>query len=210
MDASDWDRRYRSADLVWGAAPNRFVAEETAGLPAGRALDVAAGEGRNAIWLAEHGWDVTATEFSTVAIDRGRRIAAERGTELHWVHADAREHVPDPSGFDLVVLAYLHLPAEEWRGVLGRAVRALAPGGRLVSIGHDRGNLVHGVGGPQDADVLHDADEITAAVAAAAETADIRLSVRRAGTVERAVEVEGRERTAVDTLVVADRAGEPA
>lgn len=208
MDANEWDDRYRSAELVWGAAPNRFVVEAVTGLPPGRALDVAAGEGRNALWLAERGWEVVATEFSAVAVERGRRIAAERGVGLTWVHADAREHVPDPGGFDLVVLAYLHLPAEEWRSVLERAVRALAPGGRLVSVGHDRANPTHGVGGPQDPDILHDAGEVTALLAAQARAAGLGLSIRRSDTVERPVEAEGGGRRALDALVIADRAGE--
>ena len=87
MDAARWDERYAATDLLWSAEPNRFVAENLADLPPGRALDLAAGEGRNAIWLARRGWDVTAADFSQVALDRGRRIAGE--TTVRWVCADA-------------------------------------------------------------------------------------------------------------------------
>lgn len=76
MEATEWDRRYAEQELVWSAGPNQFLVEEAAGLAPGRALDVAAGEGRNAVWLAERGWRVTAVDFSTVGIDKGRRIAA--------------------------------------------------------------------------------------------------------------------------------------
>jgi 2-polyprenyl-3-methyl-5-hydroxy-6-metoxy-1,4-benzoquinol methylase len=68
---AEWDLRYSGPDLVWGAGPNRFVTEETAALPAGRALDLGTGEGRNAIWLAERGWQVTAVDFSAAGLDGG-------------------------------------------------------------------------------------------------------------------------------------------
>ncbi|MDA8368723.1 MAG: class I SAM-dependent methyltransferase [Nocardiopsaceae bacterium] len=209
MDQDMWDERYRSSPLVWGAAPNRFVVEQTTDLPPGRALDVAAGEGRNAVWLAEQGWRVTATEFSPVAVERGRRIAAERGVDIDWVVADVREHVPEDGGYDLVLLAYLHLPHDEWARALGHAVHAMAPGARLVSIGHDRTNLDHGTGGPQDPAILHDAEQITADLSAAATAEGIPLRVSRAERVRRPVTVEGRTETAIDTLVVAHRPGEP-
>ena len=84
MDRHDWDARYAGEQLVWSAEPNRFLVAEVDGLPPGRALDVACGEGRNAIWLAEHGWMVTAVDFSAVAIDKGRRLAAARDVAVHW------------------------------------------------------------------------------------------------------------------------------
>ena len=79
MDRQGWNERYAAHDLVWGAEPNRFLAEELAALPAqGRALDLACGEGRNAIWLAKRGWQVTAVDYSSVAVERARRLAREQ------------------------------------------------------------------------------------------------------------------------------------
>src|SRR5690606_39971361 len=95
MDSKAWDERYRATGLVWGAGPNRFVVEQTEGLAHGRALDLAAGEGRNAVWLAERGWRVTAVDFSPVAVERGRRIAAERGADVEWAAADVRAYTQD-------------------------------------------------------------------------------------------------------------------
>lgn len=69
MDHRDWDARYAGRELVWTAQPNRFLVEETAALRTGRALDVACGEGRNAIWLAERGWRVTAVDFAAVGLE---------------------------------------------------------------------------------------------------------------------------------------------
>jgi len=143
VKAADWDARYAEHQMrhdrdgtLWGVEPNRFVARDLAGLPPGRALDLACGEGRNAIWLAERGWQVTAVDFSSVAIDRGRELAEHRGVTVDFVVADLLGWVPEPEHYDLVVLAYLQLPDDERRAVFGRAARAVAAGGHALPI-HD-------------------------------------------------------------------------
>src|SRR3954464_10105171 len=116
MDAAGWDERYAATDLVWSAEPNQFVAAESADLPSGRALDLAAGEGRNAIWLAQRGWTVTAADFSRVGLDKGRRLAEHAGVSdrIGWVLADATA-TDWAAEFDLVVVAYLQLAQSERR-----------------------------------------------------------------------------------------------
>lgn len=199
MDADAWDERYRSQDLVWSATPNEFVAAELSGKSPGRALDVAAGEGRNAVWLAEQGWQVTALDFSPVAVAKGRALAQQRGVSVHWVIADVTED-PWPQGpYDLVVVAYLQLPIPEEALVLARAGAAVAPGGMLLVVGHDRSNLERGHGGPSQPEVLLTAD----AVADAAERAG--LDVERAEVVAREVATDDGPREALDTLVLAGR-----
>ncbi|WP_406194264.1 class I SAM-dependent methyltransferase [Kitasatospora sp. NBC_01560] len=158
MDNRAWDERYAASELVWGAEPNRWVVRETAGLAPGRALDLAAGEGRNSIWLARQGWRVTGLDFSAVALDRAARLTAGLSAEvagrLTWRQGDARTF-PEPAGvYDLVVVAYLQLPADDRRAALRRAAAVLAPGGTLLVVGHDTTNLTEGVGGPQDPRVL--------------------------------------------------------
>ena len=164
MDARAWDERYAGTDLVWSSGPNHFVETEVAGLPPGRAVDLAAGEGRNAIWLAEQGWEVTAVDFSVVGLDKGRRLLAahERARDLRvvWVHHDVLTWDPDPVGHDLALLAYLQLPAEERRAAVRVAFSALTPGGHLVVVAHDSTNLTEGTGGPQDPSVLYTAEEV--------------------------------------------------
>lgn len=165
MDARDWDERYAAAELVWSVTPNQFVAQELAGLPPGRAVDLAAGEGRNAIWLAGRGWEVTAVDFSQVALDKGRRLAAEQPLEgsVTWVCADATTWRPDPrddAAYDLAVVAYLQLAADERRAAVRRAFGALRPGGTLLLVAHDSTNLAEGTGGPQDPAVLMTAEDV--------------------------------------------------
>jgi ubiquinone/menaquinone biosynthesis C-methylase UbiE len=198
VDRDAWDSRYRAAPgLVWTAEPNRFVVQELAGLPPGRALDLAAGEGRNAVWLAERGWRVTAIDFSSLAVERGRELARQRGVDVGWIVADVRHHPLPKAAFDLVLVAYLQLPAADLATVLTRAADALAPSGTVLVVGHDRRNLTEGVGGPQDPAVLYTPDEVVAALAG--------LRIQRADTVRRPVMVEATTVDALDTLVVAVR-----
>ena len=161
MDAGYWDERYTATDLVWSAEPNRFVAEVCADLPPGRALDLAAGEGRNAIWLAQRGWTVTASDFSQVGLDKGRRLADHAGVSdrVAWVLADATT-TDWPAEFDLVVIAYLQLGEAERRAAALRGFSALQSGGRFVWVAHDSSNLTEGTGGPPDPSVLMTADDV--------------------------------------------------
>lgn len=195
MRREDWDRRYAEHELVWSAGPNRFLVAEVEGLAAGRALDLACGEGRNAIWLATLGWEVTGVDFSEVAIRKGRDRAAREGVVVDFLCADLLEYEPDRSSFDLVLLLYFHLPPSELRTVLSRASSALVEGGTLLVLGHDRTNLTDGVGGPSDAGLLYTPDEIAAELPG--------LDVVKAERVLR--DVEGETRPAIDALVLARR-----
>jgi SAM-dependent methyltransferase len=194
MDASGWDERYRSADLVWGAPPNRFVAEEFADAPPGRALDLACGEGRNALWLASQGWQVTAIDFSPVAIEKARQLDT-RGL-VDWQVDDATTYTPTAE-FDLALICYLQLEATQRRSAIRAAAAALAPSGTLFVIGHDTRNLADGTGGPPDPRVLFTADDL------AGDLSGTGLRIDRAGEVLRPV--EGAARPAIDALLKAIR-----
>jgi SAM-dependent methyltransferase len=196
MDREDWDRRYDTAAFVWDVHPNRFLAEELPGAGSGRALDLACGEGRNAVWLAEQGWDVTGVDFSAVAVAKARQLAEGRGVQAEWLVEDVTVWEPPAAGFDLVVVCYLQLPEAERAAVMERARRALAPGGTFLLVAHDRSNLDRGWGGPQDPGVLPTPDEVTGALEG--------LRIVRAEVVERPVEVDGETRVALDTLVRAE------
>jgi SAM-dependent methyltransferase len=191
MDAHEWDERYAATSLVWSSGPNALFAQIVADLPAGRALDLACGEGRNALWLAERGWSVTAVDFSAVGVAKGRQLSQPRHVEVTWQVADVTSAELGSAEYDLVAVLYLHLTRAQSEAVLGRCARALAPGGTLVVIGHDRTNLTEGVGGPQDPDILHDPDELAGAVPT--------LRIERCERVRRPVD----DAYAIDTLLVA-------
>jgi len=208
MDATLWDDRYAASDLVWSAEPNATVATLTADLPPGRALDVAAGEGRNAIWLAERGWDADAVDFSPVGLDRAERLAAQRLSNAVAAGADVGRFraivadvtagwEPAPQAYDLVLVIFLHLPVQARAAAHRAAAAALAPGGLLVVLAHDRSNLAEGVGGPQDPAILPTPGEVVA------DLADTGLTVERAEVIARTV--AGADRPARDCLVLARR-----
>ncbi len=203
MGAEDWDERYEAGRL-WSLEPNRFFVVAVDGLPAGRAVDLACGEGRNALWLAQQGWRVTAVDFSEVAVERGRAVAADLGLELDWQVADLQTWDLGEQAWDLVAHVYLHWGAEEREPFLDRCAAAVAPGGRIVVIGHDRTNIEAGHGGPQDPGLLTTPDELKQRFC------DAGLTVERAEIVRRPVRVdigngETTEVKAIDHVVIATR-----
>lgn len=203
-DAAGWDRRYATPGYVWKTDPNCFLPGEVGSLVPGSAVDLACGEGRNAIWLATQGWRVTGVDFSVVGLDKGRSLAADRGVEVDWVAADVTTW-STPRTVDLVIVFYLHLPAAGRRSALGTAARAVAPGGTLLVVGHDLANLSDGYGGPQDPSVLYTPDDVVADVMAAGVEGFV---VERADRVARAVDHEGGRATAIDCLVRVRRGNE--
>jgi SAM-dependent methyltransferase len=190
MDAEQWDERYAATDMVWSAEPNTFVVALTRDLAPGTAIDLAAGEGRNALWLAEQGWQVTAVDFSAVAVERGR--ARPGGDRVDWQVADITTYAPGEQ-YDLVLLCYLHLPRTVMRRVLHHAASWVAPGGHLVVVGHAVRNLHEGTGGPGEADRLQD-EELYAEAAQ-------DLVVERLEEVER----DTPDGTAIDVVLRARR-----
>ena len=193
MEREDWNRKHEESELLFRAEPNRFLVAEVEGLPPDRALDLACGQGRNAVWLAERGWRVTGVDFSEVALARARRLAAARAVSVEWVPADLREYAPPAGAFDLVAVLYLHLTAPERRLVLGHAAAALAPGGTLLVVGHDLANLGTGAPGPSSPKVLFTPDDVVAELPG--------LRIERAEQVLRPVETEAGEVQAIDALV---------
>jgi SAM-dependent methyltransferase len=200
MDAADWNARYDTSELIWKGEPNQFLPPEVVGLTPGRALDLACGEGRNAVWLATQGWDVTGVDFAGVGLGKAEALAAQHGVSGTWVTADATSWEP-PHTYDLVVVFYLQLPADERGLALRTAVQALAPGGTFLLVCHDLLNLSEGHGGPQDARVLTTAEEVLDDLAAAELTLGVELVTERAERVDRVVATAEGDRTAIDTLV---------
>jgi SAM-dependent methyltransferase len=189
-----WDERHAGREPIESPEPDPSLARIAGEQAPGRALDLAAGDGRNAVWLAAHGWVVTAVDFSAVALERARASAARAGVTVDWVNADLLEWRPAPRSFDLVAIMFLHLPRDERRPVYAAAAEAVAPGGLLLVVGHDLANLTEGAGGPQDPEVLFTPPEIAADLAG--------FTVETAETVTRDL---GDGRRAIDAVVLARR-----
>lgn len=192
VDARAWDERYRDSELVWGGTANRFVVEHVADWPPGEAIDVGAGEGRNAVWLALNGWEVTAMDFSAVAMEKARELAFDAGVEIATVVGDALDYQP-PSQVDLVLLCYLQMPDAQQVRLLREAATWLRPGGRILVIAHDKSNVERGHGGPPDEGVCYSVDNTVAALS--------ELRIDLAEVAERPV----GDAVALDTVVIATR-----
>jgi SAM-dependent methyltransferase len=135
-DVAEWDARYAEADGIWSGNPNGALVSEVAGIPPGRALDVGCGEGADAVWLATHGWDVTALDVSQVALERAALHARQAAVQVRWVHAGLLEASLSPGAFDLVSAQYPVLrrtPTDEAERAL---LAAVAPGGTLLVVHH--------------------------------------------------------------------------
>jgi thioredoxin reductase/SAM-dependent methyltransferase len=166
---ADWDRRY-GGNPIWSGNPNGTLVREVTGTTPGRALDVGAGEGGDAVWLAEQGWRVTASDISTRGLDRVAGAAAARGLAIECLQADANAEQPFPTGaFDLVTAHYASIPrTPDGRGITGM-LAAVAPGGTLLVVGHDLAPMrtpvdTHAHSRPFDPDAYVRVDDVAAAI----------------------------------------------
>jgi SAM-dependent methyltransferase len=190
VEREDWNRRFEERGLVHGGEPDPTVVSEVERLEPGRALDLGCGQGRNGAWLVRNGWVVTGVDFSDVALEAAREAAPD----AQWSEADLREYEPAEAAYDLVLYAFVQLPADERRTVLRRAAAALAPGGTLLVVGHDLLNLTEGWAGPRDPGVLFTPDDVADEVP--------ELAVERAERVRRPVtDEDGRPHVQVDAVV---------
>jgi SAM-dependent methyltransferase len=195
--AEDWDRRWEGKALHVHGEPSAIVTDALEALEPGTALDLGCGSGRHAVLLAERGWQVTAVDFSDEALRQAREHARTRGVDVNWVHKDLLDYKP-PGSFQLVLVAYIHLPPHERRALLQRAGRAVAPGGVFLLVGHDSTNVGTGAPGPTNPTLLYAPWDIISELHG--------LEVERAERVRRPVELEdGRRVEAIDALVQARR-----
>jgi SAM-dependent methyltransferase len=139
MEARFWEEMYAGRDQVFSGAPNGVLVTEVTGMPAGRALDVGCGEGGDAIWLAEQGWQVTAIDVSPTALRRA--AAADHTGRVDWACADLTRTSPRAGAFDLVNAQYFHPARQLGEAPVRGLLDAVAPGGTLLVVGHDMADL---------------------------------------------------------------------
>jgi SAM-dependent methyltransferase len=162
-DEELWNERYRSSTHVWSGNPNPQLLTEVAALPPGRALDVGCGEGADAIWLAQQGWDVVAIDISSVALARAERHSRETDPHaahrIEWRQSDLVRHTPEPDAYDLVSAQFMQLPVRSRTELFDGLFASVRVGGTLLVVGHDPSDVDTGVRRPRR-DVLYGAGEI--------------------------------------------------
>ncbi|MBJ3775890.1 SAM-dependent methyltransferase [Acuticoccus mangrovi] len=152
-----WDERFAGEDYLFGTAPNVFLEQEVGRLPSGgRVLAVADGEGRNGVFLAEKGFDVTSLDSSAVGLEKARRLAQERGVSLHFVHADVATWDWPEASFDAVVAIFIQFAPPPMReAMFERMKAALRPGGVLLLQGYRPEQVDYGTGGPPNRENMY-------------------------------------------------------
>lgn len=151
-----WDERYQGEEYVYGTVPNDFLRSQVGNVPAGRVLCLAEGEGRNAVFLAEQGFSVTAVDQSSVGLAKAERLAAERGVEIETVVADLADFLIEPDAWDGIVSIFAHMPASARAHIHRQVVRGLRSGGALVLEAYRPEQLQYKTGGPPVVDMMMD------------------------------------------------------
>ncbi len=131
-----WDNTWAEIGAT-GSGADEILAEQIGHLTPGRALEVGCGMGENAVWLAKKGWQVTAVDYSTVAIEKGMQLAAEQDVSVDFVLDDASKYQPMGS-FDLITSFYIQLFPAQRAGMLANLTKGLAPGGTFLFVSHDK------------------------------------------------------------------------
>ncbi len=152
--ADFWNKRYAHAEYAYGTAPNDYLAKVVTRIPRGPVLCLAEGEGRNAVFLAAKGYDVTAIDLSSVGLEKARSLAATRGVTLRTVQADLADFVIEPGAWNGIVSIWAHVPPDVRRDLHRRIVEGLAPGGALVLEAYTPDQIALGTGGPPDARMM--------------------------------------------------------
>ena len=156
QDVADfWNQRFSAEDYIYGTAPNDFLAQHYRQIPAGgRVLSLGEGEGRNAVFLARQGYQVTAVDAAEQGLIKIRRLAAQHGVEVATIHADLEEFCIEPGQWDGIISIFCHLPASLRQRVNAHIVAGLRPGGVLLLEGYTPRQLQFATGGPKDTHLL--------------------------------------------------------
>jgi SAM-dependent methyltransferase len=188
----DWDERYSEPGFAYGTEPNEFLVSVVDKIPPGRILSLAEGEGRNAVYLAAQGYEVTGVDGSEVGLSKARELAREHGVTITTLQADLAEFEIEAEKWDGIIACYCHLPPAVRVPLHRAAVRGLKPGGVFVLEAFSKEQLAHDTGGPQSLDMLMSLDELRLELAG--------LELVRAAQMERAVQ-EGSRHTGLASVV---------
>jgi SAM-dependent methyltransferase len=155
-----WNERYAVENYVYGTEPNNFLKEELPKLPSGKILFPGEGEGRNAVFAAQLGWDVTAFDASSEAKAKAQRLARAKGVTINYQLAPYDEaEFPDES-FDALALIYTHIPGNLRHTYHEKFIRYLKPGGKIILEGFRKNQIHNNTGGPKDSNMLWSKEEL--------------------------------------------------
>jgi SAM-dependent methyltransferase len=159
---AQWDSRFSAEGYAYGTQPNDFLVEVTPLLPPAPAkvLSLGEGEGRNGVYLASRGYQVTGVDASAVGLRKAERLAAERGLSLTAVVTDLADFTVRPGAWDVVVAIFCHLPMPLRRTVHRAVVEGLRPGGVFVLEAYTPAQLALKTGGPPVRELLYTAEEL--------------------------------------------------
>jgi SAM-dependent methyltransferase len=160
--SSEWDERYGKPGYTYGTEPNGFLRLVVDRIPRGRILSLGEGEGRNAVFLARHGYDVLGVDASTVGLTKAQALAAECGVRIRTEVADIRTYLIDPGSWDGIVSIFCHLPQADRHDLHRRVVAGLRPGGVFVLEAYTPKQLEYRTGGPPVRELLVSLDELRA------------------------------------------------
>lgn len=155
-----WNQRYSGEEYAYGKLPNDFLVENFNQLPSGNVLCLAEGEGRNAVWLAEQGVEVTAVDASEVGLKKARNLADERGVSITTLHADLADFEIGLNQWDSIVSIFCHLPAGLRKTVHQRCVEGLRPGGLMLLEAYTHKQLKYKTGGPPSSEMMMDTSSL--------------------------------------------------
>ena len=192
MKTTNWDERYSEPGFTYGTTPNEFLVSVVNRLPHGKILTLAEGEGRNAVYLAFLGYEVTAVDASAVGLNKAKQLAAEREVSFNMVVADLGTFLIEPEHWSGIVSCFCHLPSAIRIPLHRAVVQGLKPGGVFVLEAFSMEQLAYGTGGPQSLDMLISLDDLKRELAG--------LDFVHAATVVRALR-EGRGHTGLASVV---------
>jgi len=157
-----WNERYSIPEYVYGTEPNDFVAAQVGKIPMGRVLEIGAGEGRNSVFLAQQGYEVTSVDQSSVGLEKARKLAEQKGVKIVTVEANLHDYEIEPEAWQGIVATFLHLPVGLRRRVLKHCAHGLAKGGVLILEAFTPSQLKYDTGGPKDPLELYTLEDLRA------------------------------------------------
>jgi SAM-dependent methyltransferase len=149
-----WDKRYSAEEYAYGKSPNSFLANNYALIPQGKVLSLAEGEGRNAVFLAQQGYSVTAVDASAVGLQKAKRLAEENGVTIELIHADLADFDLGENSWDGIISIFFPLPSALRKELHKKVVAGLKRNGVFLVEAYTPDQLKHGTGGGSSADAM--------------------------------------------------------